>query len=203
MFTGLIQQVGTVVHVVPKDEGGVYFTIRVPERWSDLNLGESVAVNGVCLTVLSVNGEVAPLLTFELMVETLKRTTFLNMREGSRVNVERALSVGDRLGGHLLTGHVDDVATIVDKKSVQGATLFTFRTSKERISEMIPQGSVAIDGISLTVVDIFENDFTVSILPYTLTHTNLIERKIGDGVHLETDMFGKLIKRYMQTYLNR
>ncbi|MDY0323174.1 MAG: riboflavin synthase [Candidatus Carbobacillus sp.] len=203
MFTGLIQTLGTVVHVVSKDDGGVYLTIRLSERWSDLNLGESVAVNGVCLTVLSVNGEDAPLLTFELMVETLKRTTFLNMRKGTLVNVERALSVGDRLGGHILTGHVDDVATIVDRKSVQGATLFTFRTSKERLSEIVPQGSVAIDGISLTVVDVAEDDFTVSILPYTLTHTNLKERKIGDGVHLETDMYGKMIKRYMQMYVKR
>lgn len=203
MFTGLIQTVGTVVRVVLKEEGGAYLIIRLPERWTDLHLGESVAVNGVCLTVLSIDGEDAQQLTFELMVETLKRTTFLNMKAGTLVNVERALSVGDRLGGHILTGHVDGVATVVDKKPVQGATLFTFRTTRERLSEIIPQGSVAIDGISLTVVDVSEDGFTVSILPYTLEHTNLKERNMGDGVHVETDMFGKMIKRYMHMYVTR
>ncbi|MBE3594169.1 MAG: riboflavin synthase [Candidatus Carbobacillus altaicus] len=203
MFTGLIQTLGTVVNVVQQPGGGALLTICLPEVWPDLTLGESMAVNGVCLTVIDIDVRDGRRITFELMVETLKRTTFLMMSAGTVVNVERALSVGDRLGGHILSGHVDEVATVIDKNPVQGATLFTFRATKARLSEIIPQGSVAIDGISLTVVETGDDFFTVSILPYTLAHTNLAYREIGDGVHLETDMFGKMVRLYVEAYLTR
>lgn len=162
--------------------------------YNDLTLGESIAVNGTCLTIKEISGKVA---SFDVSSETLKKTTLGKLRYGENVNIERALRVGDRLGGHFVTGHVDGIGTIKGKKQSTDQCTMSFSVEKIFTDMMIEKGSIAIDGISLTIVDLADGAFSVALIPYTLASTTLGFKKVGDPVNIEIDMMGKWIKRLL------
>ena len=161
----------------------------------EIRLGDSVAVNGVCLTVTrqETNG-----LTFDVSPETLDRSTLGALRSGDNVNLERALRLSDRLGGHIVTGHVDCIAAVEERREVSGTIVFTFRLLDTAMARyVIPKGSVAIDGISLTVNKVNDPAFSVTIIPHTAAMTTLPHRKPGDRVNIETDIIGKYVERLL------
>ncbi len=168
--------------------------LDVGNYYNDLRLGESIAINGVCLTVKEVTGNI---IIFDISGETLKKTTLGTLRYAEKVNTERALRVGDRLGGHFVTGHVDGIGTIQEEKQCAEQCTMSFSIEKKLTDMMIEKGSVAIDGISLTIVDVTNGIFSVALIPYTLASTTLGFKKIGDQVNIEIDMMGKWVKRLL------
>ena len=188
MFTGIVSAVGSVQRAEPSAEG-VELTIESP--YADLALGESVAVDGACLTVQSRNSNS---FTSHVISTSLGRTRFGQYRPGQRVNLERALRAGDRLGGHLVQGHVDGVGTVRRVLDQDGARLLDLQVPGEVGRISIPLGSITVDGVSLTVnakpgADVVQ----ISLIPFTLQHTTLGERRVGDEVHLEADTIGKYV----------
>lgn len=192
MFTGIVSAIGTVRRAVPR-EGGLDLTIAAP--WVDLELGESVAVDGACLTVTGLApGE----FTAHVVRTTLERTRFGAMRSG-RVNLERALRAGNRLGGHLVQGHVDGVGTVERVSECDDARLLDLLVPAEVAAVTIPLGSVTVDGVSLTVNAVpSPGKIQVSLIPFTLQHTTLSERRAGDSVHLEGDTIGKYVRAFIR-----
>ena len=187
MFTGIVEAVGTLTSTVI---GRLSVATQVIEEpWQ---IGESVAINGCCLTVVGINSD---RLDFDLSEETLKRTTLGVLTLGSKVNIERAVRMGDRLGGHLVQGHVDAVGTITQINQLQGSTWFHFETQDSRF--VIDKGSVAVDGISLTAVSPTATSFSVAVIPHTLAQTNLQFSRTGDSVNIEFDMLGKYVERLL------
>ena len=162
--------------------------------FEDLKLGDSVAVNGVCLTVTTINKNT---FTADVMFETLNRSSLGSLNIGSNVNLERAMSANGRFGGHIVSGHIDGTGKIINKKVVDNAVLYYVSADKKILNYIIEKGSIAIDGISVTIVDITNSYFSVSIIPHTLSNTILIQKNIGDIVNLENDCIGKYVKRFM------
>ena len=193
MFTGLIEDVGSVVKLERRGAAGcLTVTTRLPV--AEIALGDSVAVNGVCLTVVSRGaGELA----FDVSPDTIDRSSFRTLRPSAPVNLERALRLSDRLGGHLVSGHVDCVATITKRQEISGNCVFTFRLPPQFCRYVVAKGSVAIDGISLTVNDVSTETFTVNIIPHTAAATTLRFRQSGDLVNIETDIIGKYVERLL------
>lgn len=199
MFTGLIYEVGTVECVISTDAG---LELRVSCSYSDLVAGESIAVNGACLTVRSCE---AGSFTTAAVETTLGRTTIGEWREGKRVNLERALTFGDKLGGHIVQGHVDCVATVTDVSQAADARLIDISLPAcSGVSELVVQhGSIAMDGVSLTVNEVSAGDTVqVALIEYTLRHTTLGMLATGDRVHVETDMIGKYVQRAAAAYFS-
>lgn len=193
MFTGLVETLGTVVRRTPDGGGGANLTIACPFA-ADLTLGESVAVNGACLTVVEHTPDD---FHAQLGPETLQRTCLGALKSGDRVNLERSLRAGDRLGGHFVQGHVDGVGRIADR-SRQGeweTVWFACPTDLTRL--MVPKGSVAVDGVSLTLVEVARERFSVMLIPHTLTMTTLGVKQSGDEVNIETDMLAKHVAKLM------
>lgn len=196
MFTGLVETLGTVDRLTPEGAGR-RLTVRAAETAGKLTLGESVAVNGVCLTVVEHD---AATCTFQAVPETLERTNLGSLKPGDRVNLERSLRVGDRLGGHIVQGHVDGVGT-VDARLSDGQWLTVwFRCPPALTAEMVSKGSVAVDGISLTLVDVTADRFSVALIPHTLAVTTLGFKRPGDAVNLETDVLGKYVVKYLRNF---
>ncbi len=195
MFTGLIEEIGKISKIT-RGRNSFQFGIQAKKVLNDLKLGDSVATNGACLTVveLSETG-----FTVDIMAETVKRTNFNQLKIGDSVNLERALRLSDRLGGHLVSGHIDGTGKIISKKTEDIATVFSIEASKELLDKMIDKGSIAIDGISLTLLEISESYFQISIIPHTAKETTLLEKNMGAIVNLETDMIGKYIFRFLNT----
>jgi riboflavin synthase len=195
MFTGLIDDVG-VVERVERTEAGR--ELRIRSRYTGLAGGESVAVNGACLTVR----ESGPgWFSVAAIVTTLGRTTIGDWTAGRRVNLERAMKLGDRLGGHLVQGHVDDVGVVEDSRRVSDALLMDVRLPSELEPLMVPHGSVAVDGVSLTVNALpAPGILQLSLIEFTLRHTTLGELRAGDRVHLEADMVGKYVRQLVAPY---
>ena len=191
MFTGLIEEVGGVVEVRASD-GGTQLQIAAPRTAKKARRGDSIAVNGCCLTLTSRRGD---RLTFDLLEETIARTNLQKLRRNDPVNLERALPADGRLGGHFVQGHIDCVSRIValDKKGAD------FRLEVELPAEFAQyvthKGSIALDGISLTVADVFPKSFLVWIIPYTKRHTNLDRAQVGDLVNVEFDILAKYVER--------
>ena len=196
MFSGIVQSVGTISEYVQKNEGAV---LIVDTDLSEFEEGESIAVNGVCLTVVD---STATTFKLDLSTETLSRTNFKNAKKGDRVNLERSLTPATKISGHFVSGHIDQVGEIVSIEEKPGEVLFRFSYPAELGSFIMEKGSIAIDGISLTVFDCKDNQFTVSIIPFTLSHTNLSSRKIGDLINIECDMIGKYVFKACETLLN-
>lgn len=197
MFSGIIQDVGTVDRIDRKNEGAE-LTVRGGSAFKGFSLGESIAVNGVCLTVRDRTRET---FTVDLSTETLSRTRFGKIEDRARVNLERSLTPSDKISGHFISGHVDCVGTIASIEHKSGEILFRFEHPPEYIPYLIEKGSVAVDGISLTAFSCIDNGFTVSIIPFTFTHTNLNAAKMGDPVNIECDMIGKYIFKACATIL--
>ena len=194
MFTGLIEDVGTVCRV-QRQSGDFRLTVQlVGLPADDIKIGDSIAVNGVCLTVVSLqSGQFCA----DVSPETLEKTTLVHLKPGSSVNLERALTLSSRLGGHLVYGHVDEVAELTTRNLEQNCIRMGFKLSRSTSRYLVAKGSVAIDGISLTVNTVGEEDFTIAVIPHTLEKTTLRNRKIGDPVNIEVDIFAKYIERLL------
>jgi riboflavin synthase len=194
MFTGLVETLGTLEALTPEG-AGTRLTVRAPEIAGQLVLGESVAVNGACLTVVANDSSS---FAFQAGPETLARTNLGALRPGDRVNLERSLRVGDRLGGHLVQGHVDAVGA-VDKRQPDGEWLTVwFRCPPALTAEMVSKGSVAVDGVSLTLVEVGTDRFSVALIPHTLAQTTLGFKQPGDAVNIETDVLGKYVVKSLR-----
>jgi|SRR5688572_21366478 len=190
MFTGLIETVGRVSEVAPVPSG---FRVQIRTALApDLTLGESVAVNGVCLTVIGVEGDV---FHADIGPETARVTTLGALRATHVVNLERSMRADDRFGGHFVQGHVDATGTIDDIRQDGDAYWLTVSFPIGLAPLLIPKGSVSVDGVSLTVATLRERQFDVMIIPFTWSHTNLSSRRVGDRVNLECDMIGKYVAR--------
>ena len=197
MFSGIVLSVGTIGEYVQKNEGAV-LVVNTEKDLSGFEDGESIAVNGVCLTVVDSTETTFKL---DLSTETLSRTNFKSAKKGDRVNLERSLTPSAKISGHFVSGHIDQVGKIVDIEEKPVEALFRFSHPAELSPFIMEKGSIAIDGISLTVFDCKNNQFTVSIIPYTLSHTNLSSRKIGDLINIECDMIGKYVFKACETLL--
>lgn len=193
MFTGIIEEIGNIRRI---QRGDLWIALEISAKkvLKDVKLGDSIAVNGTCLTVTSYTDTS---FTVDVMPETMKKTSLASLGIGSPVNLERAMAAGDRFGGHFVSGHVDGTGIIKEKKPYGNAVLFTIEAKDEILRYTIPKGSIAIDGISLTVVDTYDSAFTVSIIPHTMQETILKYKNPGDIVNLECDMIGKYIERFI------
>lgn len=193
MFTGIIEEIGTVT-AIKKSALESRLTISAERIFSDLKTGDSVAVNGVCLTASVISGNT---FTADVMNETFSRTSLAALSSGSHVNLERAMAADGRFGGHIVAGHVDGTGIIKDIRKDGNAVWFIIGASPEVLKYIVEKGSVAIDGISLTVAEVTKNNFSVSTIPHTLSQTILAEKKTGDAVNLENDIIGKYVERLM------
>ncbi len=189
MFTGIIEQLGTV-KAVKASQNLIVVTVDVGPLAASIKLGDSVAINGVCLTATAKK---AKQISFDLMKETINTTSLKYIKAGSRVNLELALKANSRFGGHFVTGHVDELAAIKSIKREKNFVAITIGVSAGLRKYLVTKGSVTIDGISLTVGKVGKGDFTVYLIPFTLTATNLGAKKVGDAVNIETDILAKYI----------
>lgn len=194
MFTGIIEEIGQIERV-RKDSHISKITIRADKIMEDMHLGDSIAVNGICLTVTEFSGS---LFTVDVMNETWNRTALYGLGRGSFVNLERALSLTSRLGGHIVSGHIDGTGVIRAMTRDSNAVWYRIETTGEILGGIVEKGSIAIDGISLTVAKVGKKDFSVSVIPHTLEQTVLKNKRIGDKVNLENDVIGKYVKRFLE-----
>lgn len=193
MFTGIVEEVGKIQNI-NKNKISSTLTIEAKKVLEHTKLGDSIAVNGTCLTVTGM-GE-----TFfqaDVMTETMRRTAFANFKPGTRVNLERALTLNTRLGGHIVSGHIDGCGTIVDMTKEENAVWVTIQAGREILKGVVEKGSIAIDGISLTIAYVDDAVFKVSIIPHTGQETTLLEKKEGDLVNLECDVIGKYVEKLL------
>lgn len=194
LFTGIIEEVG-IVRRLDRATAGAAIVIAAGKVTPGLKIGDSIAVNGPCLTVTAFDRES---LTAFVMPETLRRSTLGELKPGQKVNLERALALGDRLGGHLVSGHIDGVATLLKREPEGAATLLTFNAPEQHLRYIVPKGSVALDGVSLTVIAVNAASFSVGIIPHTGQETTLGTTEIGSPVNLEVDLIGKYVERMLQ-----
>jgi len=193
MFTGLIEDMGKV-QKLERRSGSAKLTVATALPPGEFAPGDSVAINGVCLTVTSI---AAPLLTFDVSPETLDKSGLGRLTAGDPVNLERAMRLSDRLGGHIVTGHIDCVATVTGRQEASGNIIFSFSLPPEKCRYVIEKGSVAIDGISLTVNRVTADSFSINLIPHSAEMTTLKFRKPGDVVNVETDIIGKYVERLL------
>ena len=193
MFTGLVEEIGTV-RSIQQGAKSIKLTVSAKKIMDDVKLGDSISTNGICLTVTAfdANGFSA-----DVMPETMRRSNLGDQKTGSRVNLERALRVGDRLGGHMVSGHIDGVGKLVGFEKEDNAIWVSISAPKEILKYVIEKGSIAIDGISLTVAYVDDKIFKVSIIPLTQEDTTLTSKKAGDKINLECDMTAKYIEKFM------
>jgi riboflavin synthase len=194
MFTGLVEDVGRVESLILKRQSAV-LTVQSGLPIPTISLGASIAVNGACLTVVQ-RGKKS--FAFDVSPETLERTSLATSKPGTLLNLERSMRLDDRLGGHLVTGHIDGVGIVrsIDKKG--DFTFFSFRIAQRLGALLVSKGSVAVDGISLTVNGCGLRKFNVAVIPFTLQHTNLRARRVGDKVNIETDLIGKYVHKFIK-----
>ena len=201
MFTGLIEDLGTIHRVDRKSDAAVLVIAPKALATSELVLGESVAVDGACLTVTQIEPSGgAGRFTVLAGAETLRRTTLGDLRPQSKVNLERALRLGDRLGGHLVAGHVDAVGQISSRRDLGSNLEIDFRTPPELLRYVIEKGSIAVDGISLTVNRVGDAAFSVALIPHTVANTTLAHKAVGARVNLEVDLVGKYVEKLVAGY---
>jgi riboflavin synthase len=194
MFTGIIEEIG-IIKSISKNSNSAKIEIQAKKILEDVNTGDSICSNGVCLTITSFTEQS---FTADVMTETLKSSNLGELKSGSNINLERAATLNTRLGGHLVSGHVDGIG-IIEKITDQGiAKLFQIRVDKNIIKYMIHKGSISIDGISLTIQDVNQDSFMVSIIPQTISETNLKYKGIGNTLNIEVDMLMKFTERLMQ-----
>ena len=194
MFTGIVEDKGKILRTDVRGEGRRVM-LRVPPHLTDLQLGDSINVNGACLTVVEKTGES---IAVDVSSETLEKTTFREMRQGEEVNLERAMRLSDRLGGHIVTGHVDAVGTLVERRSEREFVHLKIQVPKSVSKYLVPKGSIAVDGISLTVNACEGDELQITLIPYTLQKATLINKRVGDRVNLEADVLGKYVEKLME-----
>jgi len=194
IFTGIIEELGTI-NRIERGSNSSRINVRAGKVLEDVRIGDSIAINGVCLTVTEFDSEH---FVADVMAETLEKTNLRDLTSGQRVNLERAVRLGDRMGGHLVQGHVDGVGTIVEQQKLDIATILRIKTTAEVLAYVVKKGSVAIDGISLTVVETGVDSFAVSLIPHTAAMTTLGFKKPGDTVNLESDIIGRYVEKLLQ-----
>ena len=189
MFTGIVEELGTVRSI-----GGGRLTVAARKVLDGLQVGDSIAVNGICLTVTSFDSTG---FQADVMPETVRRTSFASLRQGSAVNLERALTLASRLGGHIVSGHIDGVGTILSFAEEKNALVMKVEAGPAQLRYIVEKGSVALDGISLTVAEVTEGWFSVSLIPHTRSVTDLRDKKPGDPINIENDVVGKYVERFL------
>ncbi|MCI8751945.1 MAG: riboflavin synthase [Lachnospiraceae bacterium] len=193
MFTGIIEEMGTVSSIAEGSLSAV-ITIQASKVLEGSQTGDSIAVNGVCLTVTSIHGS---FFTADVMAETLRRSSLGSLSKGSHVNLERAMPMNGRFGGHIVSGHIDGTGTVVSKVKEDNAVWVKINASQDILKYIVLKGSVAIDGTSLTVAGLDDSTFSVSVIPHTASETILLQKSTGDIVNLENDIIGKYIERLL------
>lgn len=193
MFTGIVEEVGRV-RAIRRGEHSAVLTVSAHRVLEDVHTGDSIAVNGICLTVTCYTGDS---FTADVMHETIGRSAFAGLRVGAAVNLERAMSPVGRFGGHIVSGHIDGTARIKSIRKDGNAVWYTFLAEEKLLRYIVEKGSVAIDGISLTVAEVKADDFSVSVIPHTREMTALAERKAGEFVNIENDCIGKYVERLL------
>ena len=193
MFTGLVAELGTVQRLA-RQGNSYHLTVGAKKVLENLKIGDSVAVNGACLTVVRMDDSG---FTADVMPETVRLTNIGSLQPGSRVNLERTLRLCDGLDGHIVSGHVEGLGTISEQRPEGIAVVVTISTPPELLKYIIKKGSIAIDGISLTVTEVTDTSFSVSLIPHTAKETTLGMKKVGDSVNLETDILGKYVERML------
>lgn len=193
MFTGLIEEIGKVVDIFERNKMWS-ITFECEKILEDVDVGDSIAVNGVCLTVEEYNEN---LFKANVMAETMRKSNFKYLKKGSSVNLERALKIGDRFGGHIVSGHIDGIGIIEEYEDEGDAIWVSISTSKDILKYIVYKGSIAVDGVSLTVSYVDEKIFKVSIIPHTNENTTLIKRNIKDVVNIECDLIGKYVEKLL------
>lgn len=199
MFTGIIEEIGIIKNVKKNNKSSI-ITIQGKKIFEDINIGDSISVNGVCLTVTTFSNEI---FTADVMNETLSRSSLGSLQNGSYVNLERAMSASGRFGGHIVSGHIDGTGKIIKIKRDDNAIWYTVTVENNLIKYIVEKGSIAIDGISLTVVNVNENSFSVSIIPHTSQETILSHRLVGDIVNIENDIIGKYVEKLITFEKNK
>jgi riboflavin synthase len=190
VFTGIVEDKGRVVRL--ERQGQINrMTLEVPMGLTELSLGDSINVNGACLTIVEKKGQ---MITVDISSETFQRTNLSKMREEDQVNLERALRLADRLGGHFVTGHVDGVGTIIEERKEGDFLHIRIRIPQSVMKYIVQKGSIAIDGISLTVNERRGDEIRITLIPFTLQRTTLLEKRVGDQVNVETDILGKYVE---------
>ncbi|GAB2500888.1 riboflavin synthase [Alkalibacterium psychrotolerans] len=193
MFTGIVEEIGEIKSIKKGSKSSV-LTIKASKVLEDTTIGDSIMTNGVCLTVTDMSaGEFKA----DVMAETLNRTALNSLTQGSRLNLERALNLQTRLGGHMVSGHIDGTGIIKNFRKDDNAVWVTIETEEKLLRYIIEKGSIAIDGISLTVAAVSDKDFQVSIIPHTANETTLLSHKVGDQVNLEVDLIGKYVEKLL------
>ena len=193
MFTGIVEEKGCIRGIRPGTRSCI-LTIEGRRIFEDLKIGDSVAVNGVCLTAAGINGH---LFRADVMRETLERSSLGKLGIGSHVNLERAMAAGGRFGGHIVSGHIDGTGTVIHIEKEDNAIWYTIQAAPQIMRYIVEKGSIAIDGISLTVAKITDRTFSVSIIPHTAQETILSEKKVGDAVNLENDVISKYVEKLL------
>ena len=195
MFTGIVEETGTVKEVVSAASKGE-IALSAKTVLEGTKVGDSICVNGVCLTVIRLDpsGFCA-----DVMPETLRRSNLGSLKRGSKVNLERAMAADGRFGGHIVSGHIDGTGTIIEYRKENNATWVRIAASGEILNLIVEKGSVAVDGISLTVASVSDTDFQVSVIPHTGSETTLLSKKTGDIVNLENDIIGKYVQKLLRT----
>jgi len=192
MFTGIVQEQGRIVDIRKNEKDTFTLLVELNQR---VNVGDSVAINGVCLTVTAQHDSTA---SFNVIEETLRRTNLHELAKGSPVNVELSIKLSDRIDGHLVMGHIDGVGRIssIEKENDESIKMW-FEARSDLVDLLISKGAIAIDGISLTLVDIIANRFSVSLIPHTMKTTNLANKRVGESVNVEVDFFAKYVKKFI------
>ena len=193
MFTGIVEEIGTI-KTIQKYGHSSRLCISCHYVLENTKIGDSIAVNGACLTVTSIDNDC---FCADVTSETMKRTAFSLFRSGTKVNLERALTLSARLGGHIVLGHVDGVGEIISRKKEENAVIISFQTNQKYKKYLVEKGSVAIDGVSLTIAEKKENIFTIALIPHTGKETILLNKNVGDVVNMEYDYIGKYIEQLM------
>ena len=195
MFTGLVEGTGKITRAEPREEM-LRLAVDLGDVAEGVRIGDSISINGACLTVVELDNQTA---AFDLVPETLSRTTLGKLTAGTRVNLERALRAGDRLGGHFVQGHVDAMGTIESLQRDSESAVLRISCDGSLVRQMIPKGSIAIDGVSLTLASLFDDAFEIALVPHTLEVTTLGDRAANDVVNIELDMLGKYVARLIDT----
>lgn len=191
MFTGIIEEIGEIINVKHGAQS-CELTIKGSIIFDDLKIGDSVAVNGVCLTATAINSDT---LKADVMAETMRRSSLGTLKKGSKINLERAMPANGRFGGHIVSGHIDGMGFVQSLVREDNAVWVTITADTDIMKYIVQKGSIAIDGISLTVAKVFKDAFSVSIIPHTGAETTLLTRKSGDRVNLECDIIGKYVEQ--------